>query len=640
MRYPLSLMAILLAGTAPVYAQDAAGVFDLDEIVISGGLTPFAADAFGRTVSVITSDEIEARGLRSIQDALRAVPGVSVASVGANYTQVRLRGSESNNVLILLDGVELGGGGEEYILSGLETANIARIEVLRGPQSVFYGSNASSGVINIITRQPQTGTEYGGAIEAGAGYSASGYLSQRTERGGLGLTFSRTDDEGFDASGDGGEKDGTRRTTLGLAGDWNVTEDLTLGFNIRRSEEDYDYDVNSFSASTPEEYVVDERDALSEREEITARVHAAYDMMDGRLTHELSYALSRFDQFSEDAVQGSYALDGETRSLKYRASLSLDGQRLEDARQVLNFLVEDVREETSTSFVPTFKRDSTSIALEYRAFLDGGLDIQAGARHDMNDTFDDFTTWNIGLSWRIPDTGLRLHASAGTGVVNPNFFENFGGSFGYIANAALKPEQNRGFDIGLEAAFLDGRGLIDVTYFNEELTDAISATAGVAGPGGSCIPAAGASTTCYVNLSGKSPREGVELAGTLQATDDLSFRLAYTYLDAKTPTGTPSIRRPEHELGLGATLRTFGGKGRVTADLRHVSGSFDTQFFGSFTTEKLPDFTTVNLSASYDLTESLVLTGRVVNLFDEDYAESWGYASRGRTIYVGIQGKW
>jgi vitamin B12 transporter len=639
MRYPLSLMAILLAGTAPVVAQDAA-IIELDEIVFSGGLTPFVADAFGRTVSVITSDDIEERGLRSVQDALRAVPGVSVSSVGANYTQVRLRGGESNNVVILVDGVELGGGGEEYILSGLETANIDRIEVLRGPQSVFYGSNASSGVINIITRSPQQGVEYGGAVEAGNGYSASGYVSQRTERMGLGLTFSRFDDEGFDASGDGGEKDGTRRTTLGLTGDWKATDDLTFGFNIRRSDEDYDYDVNSFTATTADEYVVDERDALSEREEITARVYAEYEMLDGRLSHNLSYSLSRFDQSSEDAVQGTYDLDGETRSLKYRASLSLDGQRVADARQLLNLLVEDVREETSTTFVPTTRRESTSIALEYRAFLDGGLDIQAGVRHDMNDTFKDFTTWNIGLSWRIPDTGLRLHASAGTGVVNPNFFENFGGSFGYISNTALKPEQNRGFDIGIEAAFLEGRGLIDVTYFNEELTDAISDTAGVAGPGGTCTPSAGAATTCYVNLAGKSPREGVEVSASLQATEDLSLRLAYTYLDAKTPSGAPATRRPEHELGLGATLKTFGGKGSVTADLRHVSGSFDTQFFGGFTTERLPDFTTVNLSASYDLTENLALTGRVVNLFDEDYSESWGYASRGRTIYVGIQGKW
>ena len=639
MRYPLSLMAILLAGTAPVHAQES-GVFDLDEIVVSGGLTPFASNAYGRSVSVLTSDDIEDRGLRTIQDALRALPGVSVASVGANYTQVRLRGSESNNVLILLDGVELGGGGEEYIISGLETANVDRIEVLRGPQSVFYGSNASSGVINIITRTGSVGTQYGGSVEVGNGYALSGNVSTRTDRGGLAFSFSDRDDAGFDASGDGGEKDGTRRRTLGLSADWKATDDLTLGFTIRRSDEDYDYDVNSFSASTPDEYVVDEPNALSEREETTAQVYADYQMLDGRLTHRLSYSLSRFDQFSEDPIQGAYALDGETRSLKYRGSFALDGGTVADARQLLSVLLEDVQEKTSTTFVPEFDRGSQSVALEYRGFFEGGIDIQAGLRHDMNDTFDDFTTWNLGLSWRIPDTGLRLHASAGTGVVNPNFFENFGGSFGYISNTTLTPEENRGYDIGIEAEVLGGRGIIDVTYFNEELTNAITVVSGDAGANGSCIPSASGASSCYVNLSGKSPREGVEVSGVLQATENLSLRLAYTYLDAKTPTGTPATRRPEHELGLGATLRTFGDKGSITADLRHVAGSFDTQFFGSFSNEKLPDFTTVNLSATYDLTDNLALTGRVVNLFDEEYSESWGYASQGRTLYVGLQGQW
>ena len=640
MRHSLSLMAILLAGTAPVLAQDASQTLVLDEIIVSGGLTPVAADAYGRSVSVVTAAEIETRGLRTVQDALRALPGVSVTSLGTNYTQVRLRGGEGNNTLILLDGVELGGGGEEYILSGLETANIERIEVLRGPQSVFYGSNASSGVINIITRSGGLGTEYGGMVELGNGYAASAYASTRTTRGGLTFTASTRDDEGFDASGDGGEKDGTRRKTLGLAGDWQATDRLKLGFGIRKSKEDYDYDIDNWMAVDPDSYILDDPDALSKRRELTASLYAEYQMLDGRLVHRLSYDESRFDQSSDDINNGFYEVDGKTRTLQYRASLGLDGRPAAEARHLLNFLVDDVREQTSTSYVPRFSRNSTSVALEYRAFLDGGIDLQAGLRHDDNSAFRDFTTWNLGLSWQIPDTGLRLHASAGTGVVNPTFFENFGGAFGYISNTALKPERNKGFDIGIEAEIFGGRGLIDVTYFNEKLTDAIVSASGDAGPGGSCIPSLGGASTCYVNLTGTSPREGIEVSGHLQATDDLTLRLAYTYLEASTPSGDPATRRPGHELGLGTTLDTFNGRGTLSADLRHVSGSYDQQFWGPYATEKLPAFPTVNLSANYQLTENLQLTGRVVNLFDEDYSESWGYASRGRTLYVGLQGNW
>ena len=130
------------------------------------------------------------------------------------------------------------------------------------------------------------------------------------------------------------------------------------------------------------------------------------------------------------------------------------------------------------------------------------------------------------------------------------------------------------------------------------------------------------------------------MAGKLQATDALSLGLAYTYLDAKNPDGSVEIRRPRHELGLSATLAVLDGRGSVSADIRHVADNSDTQFWGSYATEKLPDYTTVNLSAGYDLSEQVRLTARVVNLFDQDYSDVWGYATQGRAVYAGLQAQW
>ena len=154
----LSLAAALAVTPAIATAQDSE-VTDLAEIIVSGGLTPIEAQKYGRSVSVLTSEEIEDRGITTGQDALRSVPGLMINGSGDSFTQVRIRGAEANHTLILIDGVEASGGDSEYILSGLDTANIERIEVLRGPQSVFYGSNASAGVINIITRTGGIGTE-------------------------------------------------------------------------------------------------------------------------------------------------------------------------------------------------------------------------------------------------------------------------------------------------------------------------------------------------------------------------------------------------------------------------------------------------------------------------------------------------
>ncbi|MFC6760353.1 TonB-dependent receptor domain-containing protein [Sulfitobacter porphyrae] len=262
--------------------------------------------------------------------------------------------------------------------------------------------------------------------------------------------------------------------------------------------------------------------------------------------------------------------------------------------------------------------------MEYRGSFATGLDLQAGARFDDNDVFGNATTWNVGLAYAVPNSNLRLHASAGTGIVNPSYFELYADAFGYTGNPGLNPERNRSFDLGAEFAVLGGRGLVDVTYFNETLTDEITAVS--TGPG----------TFTYVNQAGDSDRQGVEVSGSLQATDALALRLAYTYIDAQNPDGSVEVRRPRHELALGATLDAFGGRGTVSTDIRHVSGNYDSQFFGTFATAKLPAYTTVNVAAQYELSDRLTLNARVTNLFDVDAVDVWGYASRGRAAYVGI----
>lgn len=624
----LALSATLLPLSAP--AQEAPDLTILDPVVLSAGLTPMAANAYGRAFTVITAEEIQARGLATVQDALRGVPGLSVSSAGGNMTQVRIRGGEARHTLILIDGIEAKGGADEYILSGLETANVERIEVLRGPQSVYYGSNAATGVINIITRQGGPGLQYGGSAEVGNGWAAAGHVSQRGERGGIALNLSARDDHGFDQSGEGGEKDGTKRRTVGLSGDFRATPDLTFGASLRRSREDYDFDSSNWMATSPEDYVIDDPLPTSRRDETQAAVWGEYAALDGRLTHRLEYQDTLFKQ----GFNGGPADRGETEAVKYRGSLGLDGRPAAEARQLLNLMAEYWKDSSTTA--PGQERERNSLALEYRGFFDNGLDVQAGLRHDANKVFEDFTSWNLGLSYRVAETPFRLHGSAGTGLVNPSFFELFAdadyGSQRYIGNPDLRPETNRGYDLGVEAEVLGGRGTIDLTYFNERLKDEIeSYFVGIED---------GVAVYSYRNQAGESPRQGIELSARLQATEALLLGLSYTYLDAKNPDGSVEIRRPRHEVGLSATLAVLDGRGTVSADLRHVAGNYDTQFWAFYETKELPSYTVVNLAAGYDVTENLRATARIVNLFDEDYSDVWGYVSQGRTAWVGLQATW
>lgn len=273
-RSPISWIALCAVFASVVaLAQDAApDTVTLDPVVLAGGLSPIVADAYGRAHTVLTAEEMAQRGIRTVQDALRDVPGVAVSSAGGSFTQIRIRGAEANHTPILIDGVPATGGNDEYILSGLETANVDRIEELRGPQSVYFGSNASAGVVNVITRKGAPGMHSGGAVELGNGSAVSGWVTRRGARGGLALTVAKRDDHGFNHARNGSERDGIDRATLGLTGDWQPSEDIQLGFVLRRSKEKYRYDSTNTAAIGAGDYLIDDSTPRSERNEVLGAV--------------------------------------------------------------------------------------------------------------------------------------------------------------------------------------------------------------------------------------------------------------------------------------------------------------------------------------------------------------------------------
>ena len=612
----LSSAAVLAFSTTMGVAQE---TFALDEIIVSGGLSPIAAQEYGRSVSVVTAQEIQDRGISTVVDALRALPGVSVSSAGSGFVQVRMRGGEARHTLVLLDGVQLAGGEGEYTFSGLQTTNIERIEVLRGPQSVVYGSNATTGVINIITRKGTVGKTYDGTFEVGGATAGSVFLSRRDERGGISLSLSRRSDPSFDQSGDGGERDKLDRLTAVLSGDYLVTDALKLGFVLRRSKEYFDFDATNFAATDADSYIVDDTTLMGHSKEVIGSVFAEYAMLEGRLVHRLAYERTENKARRDGAPQTQTDAD----VVKYRLSYGLDGNTVAEADHLLNVMLETHAD--SSPMTPLYERSSKSVAVEYRARLSGGLDFQAGVRHDDNDLFEDATTWNVALSYLVPNTDIRLHSSMGTGVLNPSYFSLYANAFGYTGNPDLDPERNKSFDIGAEFPVLQGRGTVDVTYFDETLTDEISPVS------------LGGGAFTYGNQTGDSTRKGVEIAGNLQATDAVALRMSYTYLNARNPDGSVEIRRPRHELSLGATVETFGGRGQVAVDLRHVSGNYDTQFFGTYDTAELPAYTTVDVATEYAVNDTYTLTARVTNLFKDEAVDVWGYGSPGRAAYVGFR---
>jgi len=246
-------------------------------------------------------------------------------------------------------------------------------------------------------------------------------------------------------------------------------------------------------------------------------------------------------------------------------------------------------------------------------------------RHDDNDDFRDDTTFGLAGSWVIRHSGTRIHASYGTGVTNPTFDEQFGFVPGqFVGNPGLSPERAEGWDFGVEQRLLDDAVLVDATYFRSALRDEIV----------SLFPS-------VANDSGKSRREGVELAGQLKL-GQVSVNGSYTYLHATDPDGTPEVRRPKHQASVEvAALFAPASRAGVSAGVIYNGQMFDTDFrnyfANGFVAEKSPltSYTVVRLALTFRITDRIEVFGRIENALDEKYQEALSYATPRRSAYGG-----
>lgn len=617
----------LMAGAAQAQsiADEANGVTVLDTLVVVAGREPLSAGKSARALTVVSGEEIEERQVKTVADALRQVPGLAVSDVGGQ-TFVRIRGAEANQVLVMIDGVETAATPDGFDFASLPADQIERIEVLRGPQSALWGAGATSGVVNIVTRG---GMRNGKAFETFVeGGSNGSFASGMSARGGtadadfaLGVVYRK--EAGWDQSDSGGDDDGFRNLSVTGKANIDLTDDLTLRLSGRLADRLVEFDDGAgFGCGSPSCYLVDSADHTKGRD-IMFGASADYRSLGGALVSTPSFSYSSRD----DHLQGTgWSVDTEVSTLKagHQAAYTFGDADQHKVIGAAEFKRETFRSSSAGSDLKT--RDQFGTVLEYRGDITDRLFVQLGARHDWNDDFANATTWSASAAYSIHETGTRLHASVGRGVTNPTFFELYGFMPGqFVGNPNLLPEENTGFDIGIEQTFLDGRFVADVTYFNETLRNKITG-----------------SGLTVVNLPGKSDREGVELALTVRPIDTLSIRASYTYLDATEADGTPEVRRPRHSAGLNVVQTFLEGRAKIGADVTFNGSRHDRDFSdASFTAPKraMDDYVKVDIFGSYQVNENFELYGRVANLFDADYQEAIGYATQPTTAYFGVKGR-
>lgn len=628
------LLAVL--GCTPVIAQAAepgnTNAKKLEEIVVVASRQPTQTHKTGRAVTLLDETQIDNLGYEYAADLFRFVPGVAVNRTGGygGNTQLRIRGAENNHSVILIDGIDLSSAGSgEFDLSSLLSAEVERIEVLRGPQSGLYGSNALGGVVNILTRAPEQGFELRTELEAGADETRHGAVSIAAGNDMLRgrLTYVQRQSE-FDLSNDdslvGGEDDEDQNRTLSGKVQFDASDNLTFELSGRHTKKHTDTDGFDFSGGPRQGLAIDDN-SYSNTEDFTLGAVGTLSLAEGRSITRLSMATT------DTQIRGrSWGSEAERDEIRLDTSWSWPSSNNLQQRTTAYAHWEQESFRNTVPLDPSQatrqERDLLGFGLEHRIEINDALFINANLRQDNNDDFDDSTTYAIDVSYLLTDSGTRLHASYGRAVTNPTFFEQFGfvpGSF--VGNPSLQPEQSTGWDAGVEQALLNNSLLIDISYFNADLTDEIQAL----------FPS-------VLNASGQSKRSGAELSMSWQPGASTSISATYTYTDADEP-GGEEVRRPRHMASASIARRLLNGRLQVAGSAVYNGAMLDNDFRNFFTNgfvsqrTELDSYVLMNLKASFRVTDALQVYVRLANLLDEDYEESISYATPGRSMFAGLR---
>lgn len=633
-----------LCWTVPVVAQEEGGEGDAaqdiiyeerdyhDAILVSASRdddTLLLSDYTGSATS-ISREQIEQRQVRDIADVLRDVPGVAVSSV-AGQTQIRLRGAEANHVLVLVDGIEVSDPfAGEFDFGTLQAEIGSSVEVLRGPQSALYGSDAIGGV---IAYESGTFDGYSARLEGGSNSTINGSArvgtSGNTWDASLSATVVSTDGE--PNARDGVRDVGRDSYTVSGRGSVELTEALELraaGRFIRTEGEFNDSDFNT--ASPTFGFVIDSPDTRYENDAIYALVGAHFTTLDGSWTHDLSAQIADITRDTFGPFGPSNSSEGDRLKASYVTAYDFGGSD-HSITFAADWERERFRNTTPGGFAFDGRRQIENVGLVGGYRYDGGaFDFSAAVRHDINDLFADETTFSVGAGYAVTVT-TRLRASAGTGIKNPGFFELFGFQDGsFIGNEDLTPEKSTSWEIGVDQELFDGVAQLSLTYFNAELDDEIFTT--FPAPDFIATPA---------NAVTESTQKGVEVALSGQIGPQWSFNAAYAYLDAE-ENGVEEVRRPESIASAALTWTAPGDAASATLVVRHNGETQDLAFTDpSFVPVRvtLDDYTLVNLNARVRLTDGVGLFARAENLFDDRYEQVFSFVSQGRTVLAGIEAR-
>lgn len=605
------ILASFLITPAQSFANDNDPV---PEIIVTAIGVPRPAGEIGSSVSLVTAEDIKRNQDQFVDAALTRLSGVTFdqegGSGGVGY--LRIRGFDRQYSTVLVDGINVGDPADPQgatEMAHLLTADIERIEVLRGSQSVLYGSNAVAGTVNIITQKGQG--PLGGRIDIETGsyrtrqavVSVSGGDAARSGR----LTFGSLDREPDSEFRNFPEREDYENLFLSGRFDFALGDTADLIVSGRATNASADHD-----GFDPVTYAPRDGWFGTDTKEASGHVTLNSRFLQDRANLMFSAGRSQRQRDSYAEVGPYYWYDGQ------RDTYALRGQ-FEVSPNLTGIIGYDAEEESFSQY--GFSEKQVDHAASY---IMGQIDLPAeiylslGLRRDDHDLFGTHDTWRAAVAAH-PTAGLILRAAHGTGFRAPSLYELFGEDpyclNGLCGNAELQPEESESTDLGFEVQ--SDTATLSVTVFRIAIENRIVYD----GPPPSYLGN-------YKNVSGKSESDGIEIgAETRLGALQLSANL--TYLDPREANGGMRNKQPRQLINLNADYAFMDGRGSLGVSWRQVGHRY-------IYNARQEDYGLAELRLRYALSDAVEVSGRVENMFDEAYETTAGKSTPGRGVYVGL----
>jgi len=608
---------------------------ETESIIVTPHRSTSDISSFGGSLTVISSDEIERSQYVNVADLLRGYPGLDVVRSGGRggNTSIFMRGANSEHVLVLLDGIELNNPvtpTRTLNFGALSLENVERIEVLRGPQSGVWGSNAIGGVINIITKTGEAGPRFKVSTEGGTfkRFAQKLYVAHSTKELDTSLSFVREQEGGISAADEragNSERDNFENTSLTLRAKYNSLWGGTLDNTLR---------LNRSAAGLDNQGGIggDDPNRDLKNEELFWRSALSGELLEGLWIPAFGISYAYHDLKDENVPDSINPLDelgsryrGEMFTADWINTFSLS----DSLRLVAGFEFQKERGsslyQSDGVFGPFESRFGPFDAVNRAYFINGlmsvsdNISFSSALRLDSHEVFGDRMTYNVSPVIYFLDKTLKVRGAIGTGFRAPSLNQ----LFSTYGSPELDPEESESWELGVDHTLANDHASIGLTYYQQSIDQLITFD-----------PA----TFLFQNIN-EAKIDGLEFYGEYEPTENLKIRLDYTLLNTKdVQTDQQLLRRAKDQINLFLSYSLRNIPATLSASYRYTGARFDNNFsLYPPVRERLSPYGIVDLRLSSHISKNLRIYGRLENVFDKEYQDVLGFGSYGRGVFAGME---